>query len=148
MSDKKISELDLAGALNLDDLLALVQDGETKRVTLRQLINELQLNIPQPRIKIRRDTDKGNFGHDSVSAYWEGSDARFMKYNPEYWCTGTKGQTGNPLSTRRLATVKPFGGSAASLILLTCMETSMGMEDPGQNCLTVSRGSGSTGFRD
>ena len=85
MSDKKISELPQAGALNLDDLLALVQDGETRRVSLRSLINELQLNIPQPRIKIRRDTDNSHFGHDQVIAYWEGSDARFMKYNPEYW---------------------------------------------------------------
>lgn len=85
MSDKKISELTPASALNLDDLLALVQDGETRRVSLRKLINELQLNIPQPRIKIRKDTDNSHFGHNQVIANWEGSDARFMKYNPEYW---------------------------------------------------------------
>ncbi|MEM0997091.1 MAG: hypothetical protein AAGN35_08430 [Bacteroidota bacterium] len=83
--DKRITELPAAGELTLDDLLAVVHNGVTSRVTLRDLIKELQIDIPQPRIRIRRDIEKTNFGHDEVFAYWEGSDNRFLKYNPEFW---------------------------------------------------------------
>lgn len=84
-SDKKISELPAASSLELEDLLAVVHDGVTSRITLRDLIKELNIVIPQPRIKIRRDTDNSNFGHDQVFAFWEGGDNRFMKHNPEFW---------------------------------------------------------------
>ena len=85
MSDKKISELPPVSTLSLDDLLAVVNEGETRHIRLRQLISELQLDIPQPRIKIRKDVDNSYFGHDQVFAYWEGVDSRFLKYNPEFW---------------------------------------------------------------
>lgn len=85
MSDKKISELPPVSNLSLDDLLAVVNEGETRHLRLRQLIQELQLDIPQPRIKIRKDHDNQHFGHDQVFAFWEGSDSRFLKFNPEFW---------------------------------------------------------------
>jgi len=85
MSDKKISELPPVSTLSLDDLLAVVNEGETRHIRLRQLIQELQLDIPQPRIKIRKDVDGQYFGHDQVFAFWEGSDNRFLKFNPEFW---------------------------------------------------------------
>lgn len=84
-ADKKISELPQATSLTLDDMLAVVHNGETSRVALRDLIKELQLTIPQPRIKIRRDARKEYYGHDMVHAFWEGSDNRFLKYNPQFW---------------------------------------------------------------
>lgn len=84
-SDKKISQLPAASSLELDDLLAVVHDGVTSRITLRDLIKELNIDIPQPRIKIRRDTDRTNFGHDQVYASWEGGDNRFLKHKPEFW---------------------------------------------------------------
>jgi hypothetical protein len=84
-SDKKISELPMASSLDLDDTLPVVHANQTQQIKLRDLIAELQVNIPQPRIKIYRDIDKRNFGHDIVHAFWEGSDDKFLKYNPEFW---------------------------------------------------------------
>lgn len=84
-SDKKISELPFAESLDLEDTLPVVHENQTHQVKLRDLIAELQIAIPQPRIKIYRDIDKANYGHDIVRAFWEGSDDKFLKYNPEFW---------------------------------------------------------------
>lgn len=84
-SDKKISELPLASSLDLEDTLPVVHANQTQQVKLRDLIAELQMVIPQPRIKIYRDISRKNFGHDIVKAFWEGPDDKFLKYNPEFW---------------------------------------------------------------
>ena len=92
--DKKISELPLASNLGLDDLLAVVHDGVTSKVSLRSLISELQVTIPQPRIKIRHIFPKDLatsvdeyilHKHDMVYAFWEGDDDKFLKYNPKFF---------------------------------------------------------------
>lgn len=83
--DKKISELPDAPNLALDDLLPVVHNGVTSKVTLRALINEMQFQIPQPRIKIKRDYENENHGHDQVYAFWEGSDDKFLKFNPKFF---------------------------------------------------------------
>jgi hypothetical protein len=103
-SDKKISELPFAPSLDLEDTLPVVHGGQTNQVKLRDLIAELQITVPQPRIKIYRDTERKNFGHDIVAAFWEGSDDKFLKYNPEFWLyrykkAGLKGTSNREPST-------------------------------------------------
>jgi hypothetical protein len=82
--DKRISELQPATNLNLEDVLPLVNNGVTRKVSLRELINELQINIPQPRIKIAKASEKYS-GHEMIFASWEGSDSSFLKFQPEFW---------------------------------------------------------------
>ncbi len=83
--DKKISELPLAANLALDDLLAVVHEGVTSKISLRALISEMQFQIPQPRIKIKRDFANEHYGHDQVYASWEGSDEKFLKFGPKFF---------------------------------------------------------------
>ncbi|MBL0019609.1 MAG: hypothetical protein IPP17_25060 [Bacteroidetes bacterium] len=94
--DKKISELPLAVNLALDDLLAVVHEGVTSKISLRALISEMQFQIPQPRIKIKRDFANEHYGHDQVYASWEGSDEKFLKFGPKFFCIVTKRQNCAP----------------------------------------------------
>jgi hypothetical protein len=86
-SDKKITELPIATELQQDDVLAIVQNGLTSQVSLATLREQMQmqLSIPQARIKVARDNTGAHDGHDRVFASWEGSDTNFLKFNPEFW---------------------------------------------------------------
>jgi hypothetical protein len=83
--DRKISELPLVKEVLLDDIIPIVHAGVTSHVALRTLISELNLSIPQPRIKISAVRAKESQGHDMVFASWDGSNDNFLKYNPQFW---------------------------------------------------------------
>ncbi len=83
--DKKITELPPVSSISMDDIVPIVHQGITSQVTLRALIGELNMSIPQPRIKISAARSGQSHTHDQVFAFWDSTDDKFLKHNPQFW---------------------------------------------------------------
>jgi hypothetical protein len=96
--DKKISELSVASPLVGDELVPVVQSGQTKSVSTQEIANlasvEIQQSnifIPKPRIFLKRD----DFGQDDIIVNWLSADKTFLNYNPKIFLYRYSGNNKN-----------------------------------------------------